>query len=274
MDDPGEYLQKTVMMLAPLPFHAVRLIEVPSVFTSKPHWHWRGTILDYFNLWICLEGRGTLHLSTGSHEISPGTAFVLFPGDTVDATHDRNHPIRNFAAHFLTLGGTVPAAFRGMRLAMKDPEPLTESCRFAVRCGQGSDPLSAQQAAAQVFMLLLVLWRELQNPTPEEPDDRVGEAIQQLSEQPSEWLSVRALARKAGMSESQFSRRFVRHTGETPGRYAARQRMLRAQILLRDTPLRVGEIAEELGYRDIYYFSRQFRRHAGLSPLQWRARHA
>jgi len=32
----------------------------------------------------------------------------------------------------------------------------------------------------------------------------------------------------------------------------------------------VGEIAEALGYKDIYFFSRQFKQLVGVSPVQYR----
>jgi AraC-like DNA-binding protein len=46
--------------------------------------------------------------------------------------------------------------------------------------------------------------------------------------------------------------------------------MHEAAYLLRDEHLSITEIAQQLGYTDLYYFSRQFRKYYGLSPRQMR----
>jgi AraC-like DNA-binding protein len=38
--------------------------------------------------------------------------------------------------------------------------------------------------------------------------------------------------------------------------------------------LPMSQVARRVGISDAYYFSRQFRRHAGMSPTQWRRRWA
>ena len=45
-----------------------------------------------------------------------------------------------------------------------------------------------------------------------------------------------------------------------------------AKELLRGTSLSVGEVAERAGYGDIFLFSRQFKRCAGLTPSAYRSR--
>jgi AraC-like DNA-binding protein len=42
--------------------------------------------------------------------------------------------------------------------------------------------------------------------------------------------------------------------------------------LLSQSALTISEVADRLGYRDVFFFSRQFKQHNGLSPRQFRAR--
>jgi AraC family transcriptional regulator of arabinose operon len=50
-----------------------------------------------------------------------------------------------------------------------------------------------------------------------------------------------------------------------------RLRLNQAARLLEHTVDDIGAIAREVGFSSPYYFSRQFRRHFGMSPRQYRA---
>ena len=54
--------------------------------------------------------------------------------------------------------------------------------------------------------------------------------------------------------------------------YVATLRMHRAAYLLADENLRISEIGAMVGYDDLYYFSRCFKKHYGLSPRAMRRR--
>lgn len=82
--------------------------------------------------------------------------------------------------------------------------------------------------------------------------------------------SPRELAGAAGLSFDYFSRCFRRAYGRTPRRWLLEQRMEAAMLRLAETELRVGEIAADLGYADVFLFSRQFKVIAGVSPLAFR----
>lgn len=83
-------------------------------------------------------------------------------------------------------------------------------------------------------------------------------------------LELADLAAEAGLSIHHFGRVFRQATGTTPIRYLRDLRLRQAQALLAGTDLRIGEIAEAVGYRDPLHFSRAFRDLTGHSPRQWR----
>jgi len=47
-------------------------------------------------------------------------------------------------------------------------------------------------------------------------------------------------------------------------------RLEQAKRLLRDSNLRIGEIAEQVGFHDARHFSRTFRQQTGLLPTDFR----
>jgi len=78
------------------------------------------------------------------------------------------------------------------------------------------------------------------------------------------------LARHLGLSHDYFSRIFRRSYGASPRTWLLRQRLAEGAMLLRESTQRVSEIAERLGYGEVYLFSRQFRQVYGVGPRGWR----
>jgi AraC family transcriptional regulator of arabinose operon len=83
-------------------------------------------------------------------------------------------------------------------------------------------------------------------------------------------VGLHELATKARLSPSHFSAEYRRHFGISPIQDQTRLRMLEAEHLLLDINLSIAEIAERIGYPDIFHFSKQFKRHHGHSPSQFR----
>ncbi len=86
----------------------------------------------------------------------------------------------------------------------------------------------------------------------------------------AEDLPVAEYARLCHLSESRFTHLFHEVMGKSPVRYLAELRLQRAKELLRDTTLSILEIAATVGIKNPYYFSRFFKKHAGLSPTDYR----
>jgi AraC-like DNA-binding protein len=81
---------------------------------------------------------------------------------------------------------------------------------------------------------------------------------------------VAAAARAAGMPPSTFRRRFAAALGCSPQAYALAARIGRARQLLAEGDAAIAAIAESLGYADVFFFTRQFRRVVGLPPAAYR----
>ncbi len=82
-------------------------------------------------------------------------------------------------------------------------------------------------------------------------------------------ISVGAIAQSLGISEGHLSHIFKKETDYTPLNYLTRCRVHKAMELLRDSRLKVYEVAERVGYRDITYFSATFKKLAGVSPSEY-----
>lgn len=68
-----------------------------------------------------------------------------------------------------------------------------------------------------------------------------------------------------------FSQLFKKKTGTSYQKYLTELRMKRAEVLLRETDLKVYEICEQVGYTDTNYFSKLFERSTGRKPSAFRS---
>jgi two-component system, response regulator YesN len=85
-------------------------------------------------------------------------------------------------------------------------------------------------------------------------------------------LSVQKVAESLSISASYLSKLVKRYFHQSFVEYLTSCRMRRAQELLSATDLMTYEIAEATGYPDARYFSSLFKRQAGLTPSEYRAR--
>lgn len=105
-------------------------------------------------------------------------------------------------------------------------------------------------------------------------DDAILRAQHWLHARSGERLTLSMMARKAGLGERTFLRRFQGATGQSPTAYLQCLRVSRARDLLETTIASVDEIARRVGYGDPSAFRKIFRRTVGLSPTEYRRRFA
>ena len=82
-------------------------------------------------------------------------------------------------------------------------------------------------------------------------------------------ISVGNVAQSLNISEGYLSHTFKKETDYTLLNYLTRYRIHKAMELLKDCRVKVYEVAEQVGYRDIAYFSATFKKYAGISPSEY-----
>lgn len=90
-----------------------------------------------------------------------------------------------------------------------------------------------------------------------------------INENLQENISLHVLATLIGVSEYHFLRLFKASFDETPLQYIIRLRMDRAKYLLKKTTLSVTEVGLEVGYESVSHFITLFKRHTGVTPVQF-----
>jgi transcriptional regulator GlxA family with amidase domain len=98
----------------------------------------------------------------------------------------------------------------------------------------------------------------------------LGSLLGWLEQNVGKDLSLRAIARRAGMSTRTLSRRFRQQVGTTPALWVSRARVRRAQRLLETTDLSVESVADGVGFGSATVLRDRFRRIVGTSPQSYR----
>ncbi|NLI22510.1 MAG: response regulator [Clostridiales bacterium] len=112
-------------------------------------------------------------------------------------------------------------------------------------------------------------------PAPAAEDDPDGNLIVQrakviIKSRLSEEISLRSIAEEIGMNHQYLSAFFKKHTGKNFSRYIAEKRIALAQKHLKDSRLRVYEVAELSGYHSLKHFTGVFKEIAGCTPTEYR----
>ncbi|MFS7384670.1 AraC family transcriptional regulator N-terminal domain-containing protein [Rahnella inusitata] len=97
---------------------------------------------------------------------------------------------------------------------------------------------------------------------------RISNAIQWLRHNFAEEFVVESLAGREAMSVSAFHRHFKAVTAMSPLQYQKRVRLLHARTMLLGRQQSVTYVAQEVGYRSVPQFNRDYARVFGLPPLK------
>lgn len=99
---------------------------------------------------------------------------------------------------------------------------------------------------------------------------QIQKALAYIEENLERDVGLQQLAQHVHLHPNHLSEVFKRETGMTFVEYVTRQKMTRATELLTLSPAKVSEIAMRVGYGDVKYFTRLFKKHLGMTPSEYR----
>lgn len=164
-------------------------------------------------------------------------------------------------------------------LDLVDRFRTVSSARILVLTGYGTETLMLQALRARVDdfvkkpVSLSALDAALERllPSPRVSTDLAARARQHLEEHSAKPIRFADVADQLGVSLAHLRWLFRTTYGQTPTRYLAGLRMRRASLLLRTTSWGVEHIALEVGFPNVAWFNKQFRRVYDGTPSAFRA---
>ncbi len=102
------------------------------------------------------------------------------------------------------------------------------------------------------------------------PQDKFEEIAFYIEENMHDKLSLLSIAERFFVSRTYICVLFRKNKNLTFSQYLTNIRIERSKMLLKNTNMKLLEIAEKVGFQDEYYFSKVFKKYTGKSPSTYR----
>lgn len=257
------------------------LLEIRQIATTycSPDWQWNSARnQDAFRrcfLWLVVAGHGELFEGGRLHEVGMGDCLLMPASEEKRGRHDPENPLIVSWAELVfgrkredRASAPGPLHVRLDRLGLLND--LFSRARNACR----QDGFESDAGQLWMKCLLEELFRLARRPSLNAVSHHT-EAIKALCEEirldPAQHNSIAEMAVKLHLSVDHFIRIFKQIRGVTPGEFVVNARIETAASLLLFTKRSVSEIADQLGYCDVFHFSKQFKVRMGVSPRAYRS---
>ncbi|MHA6482434.1 AraC family transcriptional regulator [Paenibacillus sp. strain BS8-2] len=242
--------------------------------TCERGWKWKRSDQPFqdYDLWYVWRGEGWLVLNGEERPITQNQCYLFRPGDRVDAWHNPDRPLVVTYIHFTSEGGRSWLSSLPSRFELRSPfafEVYLERLVHAMTCRE-----HRYEEETDMLLRLLLLGLERESLSGDKVTghgrnshlDTMNMIAASIRENPGQVGSIADLAKQAFLSPRYFSMKFRETMGQTIESYIIEKRIERAELLLSQHGMTVGEVADALGYQNIYYFSKQFKKVRGYSP--------
>ena len=118
-----------------------------------------------------------------------------------------------------------------------------------------------------ILLMLTQLMRK--NYFPVEKINKISPALEYIAKNYSKNIKNDVLANLCNLSTVYFRKLFSETMGISPIAYVHELRIKKAKEMLKSDYSSITDIAESLGYLNIYDFSRTFKKHTGITPSKY-----
>ena len=141
------------------------------------------------------------------------------------------------------------------------------SSNFAIRIEQ----IRKSQECIEIIREMFFTYCRLVNETSTKNfSPIVQESILYITNNLQNPLTLDLIAKVENVSKGYLSTIFKKDTGKTITQFICEKRIEQATFLLTSTNLKVQTIAQQCGFLDLQYFSKQFKKVVGVSPLDYK----
>ncbi len=246
---------------------------------------------DYLELAFVMSGAGRYRIAEKMYDVKEGDLLIFNPGVKHQALLPEGKDVgtteffvgfsevqmqgmyKNYIplsteGNILHTGGELRQKLFKICSAMETEKTLSGQGRYFIM-------------KAYLMQMLVHVIRALSEPVEVAPSGYSFESVNKkyvveqivnyFEDHYSEKISLERIAENMYLSTFYISKIFKSETGDTPIHHLINIRLEKAREILEKRPgMNIKEVAAMVGYDDAYHFSKQFKKHYGISPSQVR----
>lgn len=264
--------------------------SIPLDFLHVPlHWH------DEVEIIYVKKGRGTITVDFSPCHVTAGTIVLIIPGrlhsieqygeDCMEYENIIFHPSillsRNADASSTDI---LQPLFSGSLSLPLLYTPESEGYRELSACIDANDEISRTHPKgyplfikSQLFMLFFLLYNRCgvkEHPgKPRKSLEKMKLVLKYIENHYMDKITIEEIAEEAGLSQSHFMKYFKNTMGTSFTCYLNEYRLIMASRLLVSSDSSILDIAAEVGFDNLSYFNRTFKKRFSQTPREYRKEH-
>lgn len=234
------------------------------VFRNKnKNWRIDGLINKKFNILACAaEGKAFYKVNNEDLEIERGDILFFPKGQAHSATTVEDNPWSYYSIAFdLNCDAVLPVLSKTKAFYRYEKQLQRLYYEWTAK-NNGYKTM----CRSIIMELLCMIVRENNLPRTDIIEDIKNYMIENYDKS----ITIDELAHMAGVSNSHFHMLFKESTGMSAIQYHNQIKMNMARDILQSGDSNVTQTAQSLGFNDIYYFSRLFKKIIGVSPSSFK----
>ncbi len=232
---------------------------------------------DYSKFYFICDGEGWIKIGDQEYYPVPGQLILMPEGVKQSYTSINNNPFTKYWCHFSVRVGDIPLSdILELPHIWNVADTNTIRTLFEELTFQAnSDAVYAKLLAKSKLMELLshfLMNIDLADIVLKnwESTDKLLNVLTYIHDNIEQEITIQQLAQVAFMHPNYFIRLFKRQMGVPPIQYITHKKIEKAKELLLSTPYSVTDIAHLVGFKDLFYFSKQFKKISGMPPTDFR----
>lgn len=220
---------------------------------------------EFWLLHYVISGTGTFKTKNSTYHPCAGDCFVMHPNELYHYQADEKDPWQ-----YVWLG--FSSEFDLPSVLSQDVLHIPEVSRvfLSIKENYGLEKHVNAFVYGKTFELLGILWDNSEPPSVKKSNsDIIKQAKFYINQNFRNNISVAEVSDFLSLDRSYFSKLFKKYVGMSPQDYINNKRFYAAAIQFFKPDCTVSDVANYIGYNDVYSFSRMFKKHYGVSPTEF-----
>lgn len=264
--------------------HLLYIGKKEAVHRGKDHAH------DYLELTYILKGQARYNIQGETHILKMGDLLIGNPGvvHRFDLREGEEPPmevyigVSNFHLQEMPQQSLIlPDGGHILHCRPELKQDLNQLIQTMISETQMRQSGQYFMIKAYLVQLLLLIVRQIRGEKKQKKEGYVFESrskgyvvkriITYMNENYNSRISLDQIAQNMYLSPVYISKIFKEETGESPIRYLIQIRLEKAKEILEDEDCgSIKDVAQSVGYEDVYYFSKLFKKYYGIAPAYYK----